>query len=364
MLACPLDGSPLELVVWEMSGDEVITGLLLNPRRKIAYPIHAGLPRLLTFRTGVAESFARKHGRRLGDEHRGYVLPDAEGAPGERDVLRTFSAEWLGYEWNPRAYWNLDAETWFKCMRFILRLERHPIVGKRVLEVGIGIGGVADYNARVEGAEVVGMDLGYAVDAAYKQFGANPRLHIVQGSAFAPPFPPGAFDFVYSFGVIHHTSSTQAAFGRLALLPRQGGHLNVWVYSPYDEQRNLLRRILMAVETAVRPVVWRLPDAAQTAALLPFVPLYLGFQRLRAMGGKGQVPYGWREALHAARDRFTPRFAHRHTDEEVAQWFMRAGYGDLEHASRLLRPDWVPIGFTACTGVDAVRKIAVETRSP
>ena len=48
-------------------------------------------------------------------------------------------------------------------------------------------------------------DLGYAVDAAQQNFGRNPLLHIVQASAFSPPFREKTFDLVYSQGVIMAT---------------------------------------------------------------------------------------------------------------------------------------------------------------
>ncbi len=69
----------------------------------------------------------------------------------------------------------------------------------------------------------MGIDLSCAVDAANKHFRKNSFFHIVQASAFAPPFPKGSFDLVYSQGVIHHTFSTRTAFEALAGLPRRGG---------------------------------------------------------------------------------------------------------------------------------------------
>lgn len=377
-LACPLDGGPLDLMIWEANDTalsaadleraraagidpaelerEIMTGVLVNPRRRTFYPIHAGVPRLLTFSTGVCAEFVRTHGARLAAELPGFSPPHERAMPGEEDVLRTFSAEWLNYDWDGKAYWNLEPEAWLRCMRFMLDLERRPIRNQRVLEVGIGIGGVADAHASREGAEVVGMDLGYATDAAFKNFGRNPFLHIVQASVFAPPLKPAQFDLVYSFGVIHHTFSTKQAFDRLAWLPRRGGRLYVWVYSPFDEERTLKRRILMKMENVIRPIAWRLPERAQAVVLAPLVPLYIAHQRWQAFrSGAGQITYGWREAMHAARDRFTPRYVHRHTDEEVLGWFKDAGYGALEVASQRERPDWVPIAFTASAGIDGVR---------
>jgi hypothetical protein len=203
----------------------------------------------------------------------------------------------------------------------------------------------------------VGVDLGFATDAAYKQFGANPFLHIVQASVFAPPFAEETFDFVYSFGVIHHTYSTKAAFDQLSRLPKRGARLYVWVYSPKDESRTASRRFLMALESATRPWISRLPDDVQTVALLPFVPLYIAHQavrRWRSTNGT-EVSYGFSAAMHAARDRFAPRYIHRHTEEEMASWFRAAGYEALIETSKLGVPSDVPEAFTACTGIEGRR---------
>ena len=130
----------------------------------------------------------RLHAERLAREFPGFSLPNETAPPGEADVLRSFSSEWVGYDWNSHAYWNLSNEDLCRSMRFLLDLDRNPLNRKLVLEVGIGIGGIADYVARSEGCELIGVDLGYAVDAARKNFGQNPLLHIVQASVFALPF--------------------------------------------------------------------------------------------------------------------------------------------------------------------------------
>jgi uncharacterized protein YbaR (Trm112 family)/SAM-dependent methyltransferase len=377
-LVCPIDRTPLELRSWEaiehpldsrdsaraerlrikpsMLATEIVTGVLVNPAAKRLYPIHGGVPRMLTFSTGVSKEFQQRHSTRIRDEFPGYAFADEPSMPGEKDVLRSFSTEWVNYDWDSQSYWNLTPEAWFRCMRFVLQLDHFPLEGKRALEIGIGIGGVADYVARSEPCEMIGVDLGYAVDAAYKHFGANPFLHIVQASAFALPFADRSFDFVYSFGVIHHTFSTKTAFDSIARLPKDHGRFYVWVYSPFDESRSVKRRALMAMEGVLRPIIWRLPDRLQNVALAPLVPLYMAHQWMRAARHpKGAVRYGIREALHAARDRFTPRYIHRHTEEEVCEWFHAAGYDDLRCGSQLHPPESIPVAFTASTGVSGIR---------
>lgn len=378
LLRCPLSGDALKLVAWEtferplepstktrakaMGIDpadlatEVQSGVLLSASRKIAYPIVDGVPRLLTFRAGVVSSFDEKSGDRLRREHPGYSLPNAEPMEGEEDVLRTFSSEWVNYDWDGKAYWNLSADRWFKSMDYVLDLKPQQLENKLVLEVGTGIGGVADHVSRAQDCEVVGMDLGYAVDVAYRHFGANPFLHIVQASAFRLPYAPATFDYVYSFGVLHHTFSTRAAFDSVGALIKPEGRFFLWVYSPENESRSLLRRTLMQIENVARPVITKLPETAQAVALTPAIPIYMGWQALQVLRGNADVPYGVREALHAARDRLTPKFAHRHTEDEVVTWFREQKFTAIRRGSEREKPSWLPIGFLANTAVDGVRE--------
>ncbi len=377
-LRCPLSGDPLKLVTWERFErpiskvdraraaelgidpatltEEIQSGVLLSAGAGIAYPIVDGVPRLVTFRAGVIEQFDRRSGDRLRRELPGYSLPKADAMQGEEEVLRTFSSEWVGYDWDGKAYWNLSADRWFKSMDFVLDLDAGALKNRLVLVVGTGIGGVADHVSRSQRCEVIGMDLGYSVDVAHRHFGANAFLHIVQASAFKLPYAPGAFDFVYSFGVLHHTFSTRTAFEAVSGLIKPGGRFFLWVYSPENESRSRLRRTLMKLENVARPVITRLPGKAQAVALAPAIPVYMGWQALQVLGGNADVRYGIREALHAARDRLTPRFAHRHTEDEVVGWFRDSRFGGIRRGSERKKPSWLPIGFLANTAVDGVRE--------
>ena len=379
LLVCPIDKTPLELVEWEsipvkLSKDksarierqgldpakfskEIKTGVLVNRARKTFYPIHAGIPRMLVFPTDVVRKFSQQHARRIAQELLGFSTPQESGVPGEQTVLRTFSSEWVNHGWDEQSYWGVSPAALHKCMGYLLDLPSRPVKDKLVLEVGIGIGGIADYIACEQECELVGVDLSYAVDPAYMHFGTNVFLHIVQASAFRLPFRENTFDLVYSQGVLHHTFSTKTAFDMICKVPKHGGRLYVWLYSPYTDQLKLHRRLIPLMERVIRPLCWRLPETLQTLVLMPIILLYLVYQNLyKKRIGSNYVAFGWRGALHSARDRFTPRYAHRHTEEEVSNWFRQAGYTDIQCASKRSFPDidWVKSAISA-TIVDGVR---------
>jgi hypothetical protein len=121
-----------------------------------------------------------------------------------------------------------------------------------------------------------------------------------------------------------------------------------------------MRGSLMLLEKAIRPWCCRLPDRLQDIVLLPILPLYVAHQNFYTKGaGEGSAQYGWREALHSARDRFTPRYAHRHTEEEVSEWFRAAGYDQLVDLTRRERPPYMAESLLMATAIEG-RRIFVE----
>jgi uncharacterized protein YbaR (Trm112 family)/SAM-dependent methyltransferase len=339
--------------------EDVVTGALACDNCGVYYPIHNAVPRMLTYVTGVARLHSERFQNWIRTSLAGLRLPDMSPPQGEEAVLRNFSREWQEYRWSGNSYWQATPEHMMRCMRYVLGFDQHSFDQKLILDVGMGIGGIADGVTHAAQCEVIGMDLGYAADAAWHYFGGNPRLHLVQASLFAPPFRHQTFDVVYSQGVLHHTYSTEAAFQSIAKLPKsKSGMLCVWVYSHERENVTWFRRFLMSIEKAARPMVARLPGWIQTALLLPTLPLYMMYQNLYRrpkFGSKNMARYGWNEALHAARDRLTPPFAHRHTYEEVAEWFRSQGYGELELLRDEPLPAGIPDNFPLAVGIRGIR---------
>jgi hypothetical protein len=129
--------------------------------------------------------------------------------------------------------------------------------------------------------------------------------------------------------VIHHTHSTEKALRSVAPLVRRGGRLYVWVYGDVATRETLSRRVAYAVEQGVRPTFSRLPPRVTSVLIAPFAILYIGINRLQRLLGRQREPYDYARALHAARDRLTPLFAHHASAETVAGWLESAGFTDL-----------------------------------
>ena len=106
--------------------------------------------------------------------------------------------------------------------------------GRRVLEIGCGIGTDAEQFAR-HGAEYVGIDISQeSLDICRQRFGVY-ELHgeFHQGSVDDLTFLQslGQFDLVYSYGVLHHFPGMGLHLQNIANILPQQGELRFMVYA-------------------------------------------------------------------------------------------------------------------------------------
>jgi SAM-dependent methyltransferase len=104
--------------------------------------------------------------------------------------------------------------------------------GARVLEIGCGMGLHAQTMAAA-GAEVTAIDLTpTAVEATCRRLALRGlRAHVLQCDAENLPFKTGTFDFVWSWGVIHHSSRTARVVREIARVLNKTGKCRVMVYN-------------------------------------------------------------------------------------------------------------------------------------
>ena len=107
------------------------------------------------------------------------------------------------------------------------------IKGNRVLEIGVGQGTHAALIAP-HVADYVGIDLSeHAVEMTTKRLELNTsitNMTIKQMDAEKLEFEDNSFDFIWSWGVIHHSSNTSKIFGEMKRVLKPGGRAIVMVY--------------------------------------------------------------------------------------------------------------------------------------
>ena len=111
--------------------------------------------------------------------------------------------------------------------------------GKRVLEIGCGIG-TDTMNFARNGASVTAVDISEkSLEIARKRAEVNglaDRIRFFHGSAeqLDQVVRPEAFDLIYSFGVIHHTPHPDRVLEQIRNYVRPGSTMKVMVYNRYS----------------------------------------------------------------------------------------------------------------------------------
>jgi ubiquinone/menaquinone biosynthesis C-methylase UbiE len=177
----------------------------------------------------------------------------SSGSP-QRDNREWWERHVMDYDWDRRRTEPAGTEAWFAradedgfernryCghprypdeVPFSRLLDYPSLTGKRVLEVGCGIGAHSGLIARqARPRQLVALDLtSRAVSLTARRvrlFGLP--VAVVQADGEALPFRDGHFDFVWSWGVVHHSARPAVVIAEIARVLRPGGECRVMVYN-------------------------------------------------------------------------------------------------------------------------------------
>jgi ubiquinone/menaquinone biosynthesis C-methylase UbiE/uncharacterized protein YbaR (Trm112 family) len=171
----------------------------------------------------------------------------------KKEIMEWWSTHNLDLEWRrpqpdyEKGTWEYFRETdrrWFMWGRPFLHV-KYPLLHKvldpalvkdrKLLEIGFGVGVMLEQFANL-GADVTGMDLApnHVRLVARRRELFNFKARIVHGDAERTPFADRSFDFIFSWGVLHHTPDTQKTFDELHRMLRPGGRIFVMLYQRHS----------------------------------------------------------------------------------------------------------------------------------
>jgi SAM-dependent methyltransferase len=306
VLACPECGNALSCTINEKdSGGEILSGRLDCATGTHRFPVEDAIPRFVP-RDNYAASFGYQWNR--------FKLEQIDSANGTK-----LSAA----RWYSETGWSRE---WLK--------------NKWLLDAGCGAGRFLDV-AVDSGAQVVGMDISNAIDAARANLANCQNVHFVQASIYHPPFRSEVFDGCYCIGVVQHTPDPQLAMRTLPRFLRGGGRIAITAYErkpwtllygkyllrPFtkrlDKQR-LLSGIkgMMPVLFPLTNLLFRLPLAGRFFMFAIPVANYVHEQELTA-----QQRYQW--AILDTFDMLSPQYDQPRTQQEIEEALASAGIKDL-----------------------------------
>jgi SAM-dependent methyltransferase len=283
----------------------------------------------------------------LANEEKGPERATGASDPVTEAKLRTAAS--FGFEW--QQFHHLRAEWEHNYWEYMQPRTPAFFQGKRVLDAGCGMGRHAYYTARC-GAEVIAADLSDAIDVCRENTREVGRVHTVQADLYDLPFRPESFDFIYSFGVLHHLPDPEGAFQNLLRYLKPGGEIQIYLY--WWPEGQPMKRALLSAVNGLRWVTTRMPHPllhwlSYSFAALAYAGFVIPYRVLRALPAMARwaerlpmrqyAAYPFPVLVNDQFDRFSAPIENRYTGAEVRAWLERAG---LEEAS--VRTNWGWIG--------------------
>jgi ubiquinone/menaquinone biosynthesis C-methylase UbiE/uncharacterized protein YbaR (Trm112 family) len=181
----------------------------------------------------------------------------------------------FGYQWNQFRKEQIDSfnGTTLSADRLWSETGWDPkeLKGEWILDAGCGAGRFLDAASKSD-AEIVGIDISSAIDAAQENLQGRTNVHFVQASIYELPFRDGAFDRCYCIGVIQHTPNRAESLRSIARKVKQGGKVAVTIYprKPWTKlyskywvrpfTKRLKKETLLKLIERVMPVAFPLTD--------------------------------------------------------------------------------------------------------
>jgi len=194
--------------------------------------------------------------------------------------------------------------------------------GKRVLEIGCGIGtdtiNFARHGASVTAVDLSEKSLSIARERA-KVYGMEDRIQFHQGSAeeLNSIVPVEPYDLIYSFGVIHHTPHPERVFEHIRRYAHGETTVKIMVY-----HRRSWKVLLILVQYG-HGQFWRLPElVAKHSEAQTGCPITYTYTR--RSGRKLLEDHGFRVTETCVDHIFPYRIADYVQYRYVREWYFRA----------------------------------------
>jgi arsenite methyltransferase len=305
----------------QTANGEIITGTLSNSGGR-SFAITNGIPRFVTSDkqqpSQIADSFGFKW-QRWGNN--------------QDEASQVWYHNWL----RERYGFSSDQE-----------LEAFFAGRRQILEVGCGSGMSASLSLSGRGIDQqwTGVDISVAIDVAKERLGQIPNTNFVQADLMQLPFAEKTFDTIFTEGVLHHTPSTEQALKSLLPLLAEGGEILFYVYRKKapareftdDYIRDLIASLtpaeaweMMRPLTALGQALSELKVQVEVPEDVPLLGIKAGSHDIQRLIYWHFAKLFWNDALSFEEnnlvnfDWYHPRYAHRHTAEEIHGWCSDAG---------------------------------------
>jgi SAM-dependent methyltransferase len=247
-------------------------------------------------------------------------------------TVADFGDQWARYRDNSGFYGSLEL---FRDM-FGPLLEPGDVKGRRVADVGSGTGRIVQMLLAAGAAHVTALE----PSDSFSVLEANMRAHggrvLCQRRRGHEIDPEGAYDAVFSIGVLHHIPDPGPVVASAFRALRPGGLLGVWLYGREGNE------FYLALVGPLRALTTRLPHAillAMSWVLTLMLSLYAAACRVLPLPLRGYMQeviarLPWDKRCLVVYDQLNPTYAKYYTRPGAEQLLAGVGFVDVRSHHR------------------------------
>lgn len=318
-LICPICGKNFVIKGTKNKDDEILHGMLVCSNNH-KFAIKNGIPRLTV------------------DRSEGFVKTEKAFSSKWKNYNRSLhSKKWYEFQKN----WFLDRFGWKRLSNFNKFLKTR----QNILDAGTGLGNSAKLFSANAKAQVFAIDASESIDFAYKKYGHVKNIHFIQADLRQLPFRKNFFDFICSDQVLHHTKNTGTSFKYLAKYLIKKGIISIYVYNKKGPIREFSDNYIRGRTTKMseKKCIEFSTDMAYLGKALTDLKSKIRIRRdiplLKIKAGTYDIQRfvywnflkcfwaddgNFKRSVGVNFDWYYPKYAFRHTPEEVRKWYKDA----------------------------------------
>jgi ubiquinone/menaquinone biosynthesis C-methylase UbiE/uncharacterized protein YbaR (Trm112 family) len=315
-LVCPKCGSTFNIRNMEKKANEIINGTLVCLKNH-KFKVLKGIPRFVF------------------DTSKGFIKTEDAFSSKWKTYHKSYHEKgWFEFQRN----WFLERFGWDTLAKFNKFLEGRS----RILDAGTGIGNSARFLSSNVNSQVFALDASESIDFAYKKYGHIENVHFLQADLRKLPFQKNFFDYVYSDQVLHHTKNTETSFKYLTKFLQKKGFVSIYVYNKKAPLREYADDYIRSKTTKMTEAqcidfskdmtilgrsLSRLKKKITIPKDIPLLNIKAGTYDVQRFIYWHFLKCFWADDGDFERsvgvnfDWYYPKFAFRHTPEEVRKWY-------------------------------------------
>ncbi|HOO46682.1 MAG TPA: methyltransferase domain-containing protein [Deltaproteobacteria bacterium] len=336
-----------QLTVFEELDSEILSGIITCACGQY-YPIMGMVPVMLTGELrGDYSDFIKEHGRHVPDSVHEKCEKETRKEKNQGcQVKESFGYKWqllenYGFEGPSKDFtdrWMYEGYGWIDEQTYIKEMNTKTAF----LDAGCGLGREVDRFCRANNkALAIGLELSDCARIAYQKVKDFPNAHIIQADIMNLPLAGETFDLILSEGVLHHTPDTRAALFNLCDCLVKGGEIAIYIYIIKPLLRELADEYIRSETTQLtQDRCWevcrhftRLGQTLQGIDTtftvdkdIPIIGIEKGTYTIQEFIYRYFMKCFWNKTFTFDEnnlvnfDWYHPRYAFRHTPEQLTSW--------------------------------------------